>query len=47
MIAVGTDTDDEVLRKVALGDATAIFRADSYNMLNKSSFFERFVRWIC
>uniref|UniRef100_H3CR50 Collagen alpha-2(VI) chain n=1 Tax=Tetraodon nigroviridis TaxID=99883 RepID=H3CR50_TETNG len=47
VIAVGKDTDEEVLRKVALGDATAIFRADNYHMLNKSAFFERFIRWIC
>lgn len=47
VIAIGKDTDEEVLRKVALGDTTAIFRADNYNMLNKSSFFERFIRWIC
>lgn len=47
VIAMGSDTDQEVLRKVALGDASAIFRGDDYAMLNKPSFFERFVRWIC
>lgn len=47
VIAIGTDTDEEVLRKVALGDMSAIFRANDYIMLNKPSFFERFVRWIC
>lgn len=47
VIAIGTDTDEEVLRKVALGDTSAIFRANDYIMLNKPSFFERFVRWIC
>ncbi len=47
VIAMGTDTDDEVLRKVSLGDMSAIFRGDDYTMLNKPSFFERFVRWIC
>lgn len=47
VIAIGGDTDEEVLRKVALGDASAIFRADDYMMMNKASFFERFVRWIC
>lgn len=47
VIAMGTDTDEEVLRKVSLGDMSAIFRGADYNMLNKPSFFERFVRWIC
>lgn len=47
VIAIGTDTDEDVLRKVSLGDTSAIFRADDYVMLNKPSFFERFVRWIC
>ncbi|XP_033837757.1 collagen alpha-2(VI) chain isoform X1 [Periophthalmus magnuspinnatus] len=47
VIAMGTDTDEEVLRKVALGDMTAIFRGSDYSMLNKPAFFERFFRWIC
>ncbi len=47
VIAVGKDTDEEVLRKVSLGDMSAIFRGDDYTVLNKPSFFERFVRWIC
>lgn len=47
VITIGTDTDEDVLRKVSLGDASAIFRADDYVMLNKPSFFERFARWIC
>ncbi|XP_044075266.1 collagen alpha-2(VI) chain isoform X2 [Siniperca chuatsi] len=47
VIAMGKDTDEEVLQKVSLGDMSAIFRGDDYTMLNKPSFFERFVRWIC
>lgn len=47
VIAMGTDTDEEVLRKVALGDMTAVFRGADYNVLNKPAFFERFFRWIC
>lgn len=47
VITIGTDTDEDVLRKVSLGDTSAIFRADDFVMLNKPSFFERFVRWIC
>ncbi|XP_061589004.1 collagen alpha-2(VI) chain-like isoform X1 [Cololabis saira] len=47
VIAIGGDTDDEVLHRVTLGDASAVFRGEDYAMLNKPSFFERFVRWIC
>uniref|UniRef100_A0A665XDK0 Collagen alpha-2(VI) chain n=1 Tax=Echeneis naucrates TaxID=173247 RepID=A0A665XDK0_ECHNA len=47
VIAMGTDTDEDVLRKISLGDMSAIFRGSDYNTLNKPSFFERFVRWIC
>ncbi|XP_022610768.1 collagen alpha-2(VI) chain-like [Seriola dumerili] len=47
VIAMGTDTDEEVLQKVSLEDMSAIFRGADYNMLNKPSFFERFIRWIC
>uniref|UniRef100_A0A8D3E2S0 Collagen alpha-2(VI) chain n=1 Tax=Scophthalmus maximus TaxID=52904 RepID=A0A8D3E2S0_SCOMX len=47
VIAMGTDTDEEVLRKVSLGDMSAVFRGNDYTVLNKPSFFERFVRWIC
>ncbi|KAL0967025.1 hypothetical protein UPYG_G00303620 [Umbra pygmaea] len=47
VIAMGTDTDEEVLRKVALGDMSAIFRGQDYAILEKPSFFERFIRWVC
>ncbi|XP_076018359.1 collagen alpha-2(VI) chain [Genypterus blacodes] len=47
VIAMGTDTDEDVLRKVSLGDMSAIFRGADYVNLNKPSFFERFIRWIC
>merc|ERR1719357_1019618 len=47
VIALGNDVDQDVLRKVALGDTSAIFRGADYTMLNKPSFFERFIRWIC
>ncbi|KAG7526079.1 hypothetical protein JOB18_036464 [Solea senegalensis] len=47
VIAMGTDTDEEVLQKVSLGDMSAIFRGDDYAILNKPSFFDRFIRWIC
>ncbi|KAM9349720.1 collagen alpha-2(VI) chain [Symphorus nematophorus] len=47
VIAMGKDTDEEVLQKLSLGDMSAIFRGEDYTMMNKPSFFERFVRWIC
>uniref|UniRef100_A0A3Q0RSF9 Collagen alpha-2(VI) chain n=1 Tax=Amphilophus citrinellus TaxID=61819 RepID=A0A3Q0RSF9_AMPCI len=47
VIAMGSDTDEEVLKKVALGDTSAIFRGSDYTVLNKAAFFERFIRWIC
>uniref|UniRef100_A0AAQ4QH37 Collagen alpha-2(VI) chain n=1 Tax=Gasterosteus aculeatus aculeatus TaxID=481459 RepID=A0AAQ4QH37_GASAC len=47
VIAVGTDTDEDVLRKVSLGDTSAVFRGADYAGLNKPSFFDRFIRWIC
>ncbi|TSW35243.1 Collagen alpha-2(VI) chain [Bagarius yarrelli] len=49
VIAMGKDEaiDQEVLTKLALGDQTAIFRGKDYSQLLKSSFFERFIRWVC
>ncbi|KAJ3595612.1 hypothetical protein NHX12_004915 [Muraenolepis orangiensis] len=42
VVAMGTDTDAEVLRKVALGDPAAIFHGTDYTALSKPAFFERF-----
>ncbi|KAK3561404.1 hypothetical protein QTP86_000599 [Hemibagrus guttatus] len=49
VIAMGKDEalDKEVLTKLALGDQTAIFRGKDYSQLSKTSFFERFTRWVC
>lgn len=47
VIALGGDTDEDVLHKVTLGDRSAIFRGDDFTVLNTPSFFERFLRWIC
>lgn len=47
VIAMGSDVDKEILTKLALGDPTAIFRGEDFSQLNKASFFDRFVRWIC
>ncbi|XP_056324191.1 collagen alpha-2(VI) chain isoform X2 [Danio aesculapii] len=47
VIAMSNDVDKEILAKISLGDQTAVFRGDDFARLNKASFFERFVRWIC
>ncbi|TRY98876.1 hypothetical protein DNTS_030261 [Danionella cerebrum] len=47
VIAMGNDVDKEILSKLSLGDQSAIFRGQDFTRLNKASFFERFVRWIC
>lgn len=47
VIAMGSDVDKEILTKLALGDQTAIFRGQEFSQLNKASFFERFIRWVC
>ncbi|XP_073732282.1 collagen alpha-2(VI) chain isoform X2 [Misgurnus anguillicaudatus] len=47
VIAMGSDVDKEVLMKLAMGDQTAIFRGQDFAQLNKASFFERLIRWIC
>ncbi|XDV51422.1 hypothetical protein PO909_020300 [Leuciscus waleckii] len=47
VIAMGSDVDKEILAKLSLGDQTAIFRGEDFGRLNKASFFDRFVRWIC
>lgn len=47
VIAMGSDVDQEVLTKLALGDQTAIFRGQDYSHLSRRSFIDRFLRWIC
>lgn len=49
VLAMGTDEalDDKVLTKLALGNQAAIFKEKDYSQLSKSSFFERFIRWVC
>ncbi|KAA0707570.1 Collagen alpha-2(VI) chain [Triplophysa tibetana] len=47
VIAMGSDVDKEILTKLAQGDQTAIFTGQDFSQLNKASFFDRFIRWIC
>ncbi|KAJ8385093.1 hypothetical protein AAFF_G00193140 [Aldrovandia affinis] len=44
VIAMGSDVDQDVLTKIALGDQSAIFRGPDFTHLSKPSFFERFIR---
>lgn len=47
VVAVGSDVDADVLSKISLGDAAAIFREKDYDNLAQPGFFDRFIRWIC
>lgn len=47
VIALGSDLGKETLEKLSMGDETAIFRGQDFDSLNKPSFFDRFIRWIC
>uniref|UniRef100_A0A8C4LCA2 Collagen alpha-2(VI) chain n=1 Tax=Equus asinus TaxID=9793 RepID=A0A8C4LCA2_EQUAS len=47
VVAVGSDVDADVLSKISLGDAAAVFREKDYDSLAQPSFFDRFIRWIC
>lgn len=47
VIATGSDVDQEVLTKLALGDQDAIFKAKDFSGLSRSSFFDRFIQWVC
>lgn len=47
VIATGSDVDQEVLMKLAMGDQDAIFRIQKLTDLLDSRFFDRFFRWVC
>lgn len=47
VIATRTDVDQEVLRKLVMGDEDAIFKGKDLSDLSRSSLFERFIEWIC
>uniref|UniRef100_A0A8C1UYE3 Collagen alpha-2(VI) chain n=1 Tax=Cyprinus carpio TaxID=7962 RepID=A0A8C1UYE3_CYPCA len=47
VIAMGNDHNKKILAKLSLGDQTAIFRDQDFASLNKASFFNRFIQWIC
>lgn len=47
VIATGSDVDREVLTKLAMGDQYAIFAGQDLSGLSQSSFFDRFIQWVC
>ncbi|TKS67312.1 Collagen alpha-2(VI) chain [Collichthys lucidus] len=47
VIAPGSDVDQEVLTKLAMGDQHAIFKGKDINELSHSSLFDRFIQWVC
>ncbi|XP_070771280.1 collagen alpha-2(VI) chain-like isoform X2 [Enoplosus armatus] len=47
VIATGSDIDQEVLTKLALGDQDAIFKGKDLSGLSGSSLFDRFIQWVC
>lgn len=47
VVAVGGDVDNDVLAKLTLGDAAAVFREKDYDSLVQPSFLDRFIRWLC
>lgn len=47
VVAVGSDVDADVLAKLSLGDAAAVFREKDYDSLVLPGFFDRFIRWLC
>ncbi|XP_064419484.1 collagen alpha-2(VI) chain isoform X1 [Latimeria chalumnae] len=47
VLAVGPDTDMDVLLNIGLRDRAAIFREKDFSRLSHPSFFDRFIRWIC
>lgn len=49
VIAVGknTEMDMDILLQITLGESAAIYRAEDYSHILHSTFFERFLKWIC
>lgn len=47
VIATGSDVDQNVLTKLAMGDQDAIFKGKDLSHLSKSPVFDRFIHWVC
>ncbi|MED6289693.1 Collagen alpha-2(VI) chain [Characodon lateralis] len=47
VISTGSDEDEEVLIKLAMGDQNAIFKGQTFFDVLQPSLFNRFIRWVC
>ncbi|XP_031714160.1 collagen alpha-2(VI) chain-like isoform X1 [Anarrhichthys ocellatus] len=47
VIATRSDVDQKVLMKLAMDDKDAIFKGKDLSDLSLSSFFDRFIQWVC
>lgn len=47
VIATGSDVDQEVLTKLAMGDQDAIFKGKDFSDLSRSTLFDHFIQWVC
>ncbi|KAM9850758.1 collagen alpha-2(VI) chain-like isoform 2-T2 [Aulostomus maculatus] len=47
VITTGSDVDQEVLLKLAMGDRDAIFKRQDVSDLSQTSLFEDFIKWVC
>ncbi|MEQ2168245.1 hypothetical protein GOODEAATRI_012377, partial [Goodea atripinnis] len=47
VISTGSDADEEVVIKLAMGDQNAIFKGQTFSDVLQPSLFNRFIRWVC
>lgn len=47
VIAIGSDVDLDVLRKLVMGDEDAIFQGQDLSSLLQPPLFNKFIRWVC
>ncbi|XP_036965191.1 collagen alpha-2(VI) chain-like isoform X2 [Acanthopagrus latus] len=47
VLATGSDIDETVLKKLAMGDRDAIFKGKDFSEFTKSRMFDRFIQWVC
>lgn len=47
VIAIGSDVDKDVVKKLVMGDEHAIFKGQDYSSLLQPSFLSKFIRWVC
>lgn len=47
VLATGSDVDETVLKKLAMGDRDAIFKGKDFSEFTKTRVFDRFIQWVC